>query len=252
MDGTIVHNMGSWRRLTVFLLLLVVLVCKGSSETSAAVASAAGGVAETPEEGTEGKATINSQLRATPSEAGATDNGNGAGSVKTLQMFFDKFLKFAIQYPMVMVMVFIVLLRFALINSKIAKVEGSAVREIIHNTDWNSLMSESKEYGKYIIVDFYATWCPPCKISGPRFDQMSIDYWEKCPDLVFCKVDVDKHPDIYKACGIQAMPTFVLIKDAAQIEGAIIKGWSEPKLRGLLAAHGFRPPLPGKGATKLG
>ena len=40
---------------------------------------------------------------------------------------------------------------------------GSLVRAINNVDEWNAILDESKATGKFIVADFYATWCPPCK-----------------------------------------------------------------------------------------
>ncbi|CAG2115692.1 unnamed protein product, partial [Medioppia subpectinata] len=47
--------------------------------------------------------------------------------------------------------------------------------------------------GKLVVVDFYATWCGPCKMIGPVLDKMSD---ELAAEVVFLKVDVDENEDI--------------------------------------------------------
>jgi len=72
---------------------------------------------------------------------------------------------------------------------------------------------------KLVVVDFFATWCPPCVQISPTFANFS----EKYPDAIFLKVDVDQSADISEDAGIRCMPTFHFIKNGksiAQIEGA--------------------------------
>ena len=66
-----------------------------------------------------------------------------------------------------------------------------------------------------IILDFYATWCGPCKRIAPFFKKKS----EQFPDIAFVKVDIDKNDNDYisQDYNISGMPTFVLIKDKKEI-----------------------------------
>uniref|UniRef100_A0A1I7XTH4 Thioredoxin domain-containing protein n=1 Tax=Heterorhabditis bacteriophora TaxID=37862 RepID=A0A1I7XTH4_HETBA len=66
-----------------------------------------------------------------------------------------------------------------------------------------------------IIIDFYATWCGPCKIMGPKFSKMSNEF----PNVVFIKVDVDESEDIVSRFAINVMPTFIFMRNGAQIVG---------------------------------
>jgi len=70
---------------------------------------------------------------------------------------------------------------------------------------------------KYVLIDFWATWCPPCKAIAPKFEELAASE-SKEGQFVFAKVDVDAQPDIAQEYGIRAMPTFVLIKDGEVLE----------------------------------
>ena len=56
------------------------------------------------------------------------------------------------------------------------------------------------------IVDFYATWCPPCKISDPILEELAKDYAGK---IRIYKVDVDQEEELAAVFGIQSIPTFL-------------------------------------------
>ena len=59
-----------------------------------------------------------------------------------------------------------------------------------------------------VFVDFWATWCGPCRAFGPTFEAAS----EENPDIVFGKVDIDANQDLASAAGIQAVPTLMVAK----------------------------------------
>ena len=58
-----------------------------------------------------------------------------------------------------------------------------------------------------VFVDFWATWCGPCRAFGPTFEAAS----EENPDIVFGKVDIDANQDLASAAGIQ-VPTLMIAK----------------------------------------
>jgi len=76
---------------------------------------------------------------------------------------------------------------------------------------------------KPCIIDFYATWCGPCKTVAPILEEIAKDYDGK---IYVYKIDVDAQPEIAAAYGIQSIPTlfFCPIKGTPQItQGAMPK-----------------------------
>ncbi|CRG84249.1 thioredoxin, putative [Talaromyces islandicus] len=76
-----------------------------------------------------------------------------------------------------------------------------------------------------VIVDFYATWCGPCKAIAPKIAQWS----EEHTNIRFLKVDVDKMRQIASTYGITAMPTFIVFKDGQSVQ--TIRGANVPELQ---------------------
>jgi thioredoxin len=68
-----------------------------------------------------------------------------------------------------------------------------------------------------LIIDFYATWCGPCKVISPAFDKLAKPH-ESSTLIIFAKVDVDKAKDVSQTCGITAMPTFQFFKNGNKID----------------------------------
>jgi len=60
------------------------------------------------------------------------------------------------------------------------------------------------------LVDFWAEWCPPCRMFGPVFEKAS----ERHPDAVFGKVDTEAQPEIAATFNITSIPTLMIIRDS--------------------------------------
>ena len=86
---------------------------------------------------------------------------------------------------------------------------------------------------KTVCIDFTATWCPPCKMIGPKFEAMEAEF----PNVVCVKVDVDANSETSQHAGISCMPTFQFWKNGKQVEADKIEGASEADLRANLAKH---------------
>ena len=65
-----------------------------------------------------------------------------------------------------------------------------------------------------VLIDFWATWCGPCRMLGPVIDQISDDYAGK---VVVGKVDVDQAPDLAARFGISSVPSVKLFKGGVEV-----------------------------------
>ncbi|MCQ2203845.1 MAG: thioredoxin [Bacteroidales bacterium] len=86
---------------------------------------------------------------------------------------------------------------------------------------------ESREW-KYLgtrpcVIDFYATWCGPCRAIAPSLEELAEEYQDK---VTIYKVDVDKEKELAAVFGIRSIPTLLLVPMADQpqvIQGAYPK-----------------------------
>ena len=60
-----------------------------------------------------------------------------------------------------------------------------------------------------VVVDFFATWCGPCKMLGPIFEQVS----NELSDITFIKIDIDKVEELPKMFGVMSIPTLLVFEN---------------------------------------
>lgn len=65
------------------------------------------------------------------------------------------------------------------------------------------------------LVDFWATWCPPCRMQGPIIEKVA-DALEK--QAVVAKVDVDANPETATTYGVSSIPTLIVFKDGKEVK----------------------------------
>ncbi|XP_037531660.1 thioredoxin-like [Nematolebias whitei] len=90
--------------------------------------------------------------------------------------------------------------------------ETIMVREITSKAEFDAVLASAGD--KLVVVDFTATWCGPCKMIGPVFEELSVQHKDK---VIFIKVDVDEAADVSSDCGINCMPTFHFYKNGQKV-----------------------------------
>lgn len=104
---------------------------------------------------------------------------------------------------------------------------GSGPVQCVHDeAAWRSLLAQSKP----VLVDFTATWCGPCKMISPVFEQLA---GQNAGKIIFAKVDVDEAQDVARACGVTSMPTFQLHKGGKLVSS--FSGADPQRLQALVA-----------------
>ena len=80
--------------------------------------------------------------------------------------------------------------------------------------NFNEIVAKAE---KTVLIDFWATWCGPCKMISPVIEQVA----EERTDIIVCKVNVDEEEELAVKFGIQSIPTLVLVKNG-EIAGKAI------------------------------
>ena len=88
---------------------------------------------------------------------------------------------------------------------------------IIHVDNLNEF-NEKIASGR-VLVDFYATWCGPCRMLAPILEE--VDERGEAGDLLIVKVDVDEAGEIAAKYGIQSIPTLILFENGKAVKNAL-------------------------------
>ena len=93
----------------------------------------------------------------------------------------------------------------------------SGSSELVKNVTDASFSNDVENSSGPVLVDFWATWCGPCRMFGPIVDKLAEDYRGR---LKVVRVDIDQNPGLARNFGIRAIPTALLFK-----KGKVVKGW---------------------------
>ena len=74
----------------------------------------------------------------------------------------------------------------------------------------NNFEIEVLQSDKPVLVDFFATWCGPCRMQGPIIEELAVEMGNK---VKIGKMDVDQNPQIAQKYGIMSIPTIIIFKD---------------------------------------
>ncbi len=74
-----------------------------------------------------------------------------------------------------------------------------------------------------VLIDFWATWCGPCRMIAPIIEELAVEYEGK---IKVCKLDVDNNQKVAMMYGIRSIPTVVIVKNGEEVDrilGAVPK-----------------------------
>ena len=100
----------------------------------------------------------------------------------------------------------------------------------ITDQNFEEIMAE----GKPVVLDFWATWCGPCKRVGPLVDELAAEYADKA---IVGKCDIEEDEELPMRFNVRNIPTILFIKDGQVVDkqiGACPKAVLEEKLKAIL------------------
>jgi thioredoxin 1 len=102
---------------------------------------------------------------------------------------------------------------------------------VVHSIKTSHDFHEVINKYQYVLIDFCANWCGPCKKIAPFVEELS----NKCEysHIYFCKIDVDEVDEVSNMFDVQSLPTFIILKESKVINK--FEGASNEKLINLLS-----------------
>ncbi len=84
--------------------------------------------------------------------------------------------------------------------------------QVISSEEFNNLVQNAEGVA---VVDFFATWCGPCKMLAPVFQEVGNEFEEKAD---FYKIDIDQSLDIARQFSVSTVPTVIIFKNGEEVE----------------------------------
>ena len=84
--------------------------------------------------------------------------------------------------------------------------------QVINSEEFNNLVENTEGIA---VVDFFSTWCGPCKMLAPVFQEVGNEFEEKAD---FYKVDIDESLDIARQFSVSTVPTVIIFRNGEPIE----------------------------------
>ena len=85
------------------------------------------------------------------------------------------------------------------------------------NINNNNFQDEVMHSEKLVLLDFWASWCGPCRMVSPIVDEIAAER----SDIKVCKINVDEQPELSARFGVMSIPTLVVMKNGKVINQAV-------------------------------
>ena len=80
-----------------------------------------------------------------------------------------------------------------------------------------NFQSEAVQTSQTVLIDFWATWCGPCRMLSPVVDEVA----EENPTVKVCNVNVDEQPELAEQFSIMSIPTLIVLKNGQVVNQSV-------------------------------
>ena len=80
-----------------------------------------------------------------------------------------------------------------------------------------NFQQEVMESDKPVLIDFWASWCAPCRMLAPILDEIAAEH----PEIKVCKVNVDEEPDLAGQFQVMSIPALFVVKNGAVVNQTV-------------------------------
>ena len=84
----------------------------------------------------------------------------------------------------------------------------------IHNHNFQEEVIHSE---KPVLVDFWASWCGPCRMVGPIIDEIAVEH----PEYKVVKINIDEEPELASQYRVVSIPTLLVMKDGQVVQQSV-------------------------------
>ena len=94
----------------------------------------------------------------------------------------------------------------------------------ISDNDFNDIIASNK----LVVVDFFATWCGPCRALSPYIDELATNHHH----ILFAKANIEETPAIANELDVKSLPCVIIFENCKEINRIV--GFNKPKLQALI------------------